>query len=181
MNTGDRCGTCVFVYFKESNMSREYYFDSVDDLINHLLYKFSELSPLKLQKSLYFLFAFYAGTYSGRDEIGIKEENHDFPKYLFKGDFEAWTYGPVIREVYQKNKNDDYQAKKYDFGDGPIDVEVNNFINDVGSMIVKKSDFALVDRSHEDRSWKEAIEKGNSTPISIEDIANEYKEIIQSA
>ena len=56
-------------------MSKEYYFDSVDVLINHLLYKFSELSPLKLQKSLYFLFAFYAGTYSGSDEIGVKEEN----------------------------------------------------------------------------------------------------------
>lgn len=161
-------------------MSRDYYFDDVDVLIKHLLYKFSELSPLKLQKSLYFLFAFYAGTYSGGDKIGVKETSYNFPKYLFKGDFEAWTYGPVIRDVYYKNKNNEYQAEEYDFESQVVDEEISKFINDVGGMIVAKSDFALVDRSHEDTSWKEAIEKGNSTPIPMENIANEYRGIVQS-
>ena len=161
-------------------MSKEYYFDDVDVLIKHLLYKFSNLSPLKLQKGLYFFFAFYAGTYSGGDEVGVKEESYDYPKYLFKGDFEAWTYGPVIRDVYNKNKNDEYQPEEYKFGSQSIDKEIESFIDDVGSMIVKKSDFALVDRSHEDKSWQEAIEKGNSTPIPMEEIANEYKDLLQT-
>ena len=47
-------------------------------------------------------------------------------------------------------------------------------------MIMNKSDFALVDRSHEDRVWKNAIEQGNSTPMKKEDIENEYKEIFQN-
>lgn len=41
----------------------EFYFDNVDILINHLLYKYKELPSLKLQKNLYFLFAFYSGNY----------------------------------------------------------------------------------------------------------------------
>ncbi|AXI67632.1 hypothetical protein DP112_06005 [Streptococcus suis] len=162
-------------------MTREYYFDDVDVLIEHLLYRFSELSPLKLQKSLYFLFAFYAGTYSDGEEIGVREESYDYPRYLFKGDFEAWTYGPVIRDVYFKNKENKYTAREYDFGVQPVDKELSSFIDDVGNMIIKKSDFALVDRSHEDKSWKDAIEKGNSTRIPMEEIANEYKALINSA
>lgn len=45
---------------------------------------------------------------------------------------------------------------------------------------MKKSDFALVDRNHEDKSWKKAITKGKTTPISMKDIAIEYREIVQS-
>ena len=161
-------------------MKKEYYFDNVDVLVNYILYKFPTISPLKLQKCLYFLFAFYAGTYPVGEEIGVKEQTYNFPNYLFKGEFEAWVYGTVIREVYQKNKNGDYQGEEYNFGISPIDKEIKKFIDDIGSMVMKKSDFALVDRNHEDKSWKKAITKGKATPISMKDIAIEYREIIQS-
>ena len=141
----------------------EFYFDNVDILINHLLYKYKELPSLKLQKNLYFLFAFYSGNYQVEEKKGISEVSYSYPRYLFNADFEAWTYGPVIREVYNKNKNNGYSAKKFEF-----------------DMIMNKSDFALVDRSHEDRVWKNAIEQGNSTPMKKEDIENEYKEIFQN-
>ena len=42
---------------------------------------------------------------------------------------------------------------------------------------MEKSDFALVDRSHEDKVWQSAFAKGKSTEMLKEDIANEYKEI----
>lgn len=161
-------------------MKREYYFDSVDVLVNYILYKFPTISPLKLQKYLYFLFAFYAGTYPVGEEIGVKEQTYNFPNYLFKGEFEAWVYGTVIREVYQKNKNGGYQGEEYNFGGSPIDKEIKKFIDDIGSVVMKKSDFALVDRNHEDKSWKKAITKGKTTPISMIDIAVEYREIVQS-
>ena len=161
-------------------MKREYYFDSVDVLVNYILYKFPTISPLKLQKYLYFLFAFYAGTYPVGEEIGVKEQTYNFPNYLFKGEFEAWVYVTVIREVYQKNKNGGYQGEEYNFGGSPIDKEIKKFIDDIGSMVMKKSDFALVDRNHEDKSWKKAITKGKTTPISMIDIAVEYREIVQS-
>lgn len=161
-------------------MKKEYYFDNVDVLVNYILYKFPTISPLKLQKCLYFLFAFYAGTYPVGEEIGVKEQTYNFPNYLFKGEFEAWAYGTVIREVYRKNKNGDYQGEEYNFRGSPIDREIKKFIDDIGSMVMKKSDFALVDRNHEDKSWKKAITKGKTTPISMKDIAIEYREIVQS-
>ena len=161
-------------------MKKEYCFDNVDVLVSYILYKFPTISPLKLQKYLYFLFAFYAGTYPVGEEIGVKEQTYNFPNYLFKGDFEAWVFGTVIREVYQKNKNGGYQGEEYNFGGSPIDREIKKFIDDIGSMVMKKSDFALVDRNHEDKSWKKAITKGKTTPISMKDIAIEYREIVQS-
>lgn len=159
---------------------KEFYFNNVDILINHLLYKNKELPPLKLQKNLYFLFAFYSGNYQVEEKEGISEISYSYPRYLFNADFEAWTYGPVIREVYNKNKNNGYSAKKFEFDmNSIIDKEISNFIDDVSEMIMNKSDFALVDRSHDDRVWKDAIAQGNSTPMKKEDIENEYKEIFQ--
>ena len=58
----------------------DYYFENVDDLVQHLLYKFNELSPLKLQKGLYFLFAFYSGNYQNSEEDGVSESNYEYPK-----------------------------------------------------------------------------------------------------
>lgn len=160
---------------------KEFYFDNVDILINHLLYKYKELPPLKLQKNLYFLFAFYSGNYQVKEKECISEVSYSYPRYLFNADFEAWAYGPVIREVYNKNKNNSYSARKFEFDmNSTIDKEISNFIDDVSEMIMNKSDFALVDRSHEDRVWKNAIEQGNSTPMKKEDIENEYKEIFQN-
>lgn len=158
-------------------MENNYFFSNVDDLVNHLLFKFETLSPLKLQKSLYFLFGFYSGSYQGNEEVGVKEETYKYPKYLFDANFEAWTYGPVIREVYFKNKKEEYSAKEYVFSDNDVDKEVKSFIDDVSSMIMKKSDFALVDRSHDDKVWKKAIDIGNSEGMEKEDIASEYREI----
>lgn len=159
----------------------EFYFDNVDILINHLLYKYKKIPSLKLQKNLYFLFAFYSGNYQVEEKEGISEVSYSYPRYLFNADFEAWTYGPVIREVYNKNKNNGYSAKKFEFNmNSTIDKEISNFINDVSEMIMNKSDFALVDRSHEDRVWKNAIAQGSSTPMKKEDIENEYKEIFHN-
>jgi orf24 len=161
-------------------MVKEFYFENVDNLVEYLLFKYKELTPLKLQKSLYFLFGFYAGTYQQSEAEGELESTYQFPKYLFDAEFEAWTYGPVIKDVYFKNKRGEYTGKNYDFSNKYVDAEINKFIDDVSEMIMKKSDFALVDRTHEDKVWKEAISKGKSTEMKKEDIASEYREIFQS-
>lgn len=172
MMDNERCG------LGEKEM-REFYFDSVDVLVKHLFHRFSNISPLKLQKSLYFLFGFYSGNYQISELEGFKEQKYDYPKYLFDADFEAWTYGPVIREVYVTNKNQGYEPLEYNFGDSDVDREISSFINDVSTMIMEKSDFALVDRSHEDKTWKDAIVKGQSTKMNKEDIAKEYEQIFR--
>ena len=48
---------------------RKYYFNNVDDLVNHLFYKEPDITPLRLQINLYFLFAFYIGTYQKKKMI----------------------------------------------------------------------------------------------------------------
>ena len=70
-------------------------------------------------------------------------------------------------------------AKEFNF-EGNENSEISKFIDDVSEMIMAKSDFALVDRSHDDKAWKDAIAIGNSSPMSEEVIANEYKELFKN-
>ena len=41
-------------------------------------------------------------------------------------------------------------------------------------MVFDKSDFALVDRVHEDLSWQKAYQKQKCSILDIKDIENEY-------
>lgn len=160
---------------EDYSVDATYYFDDVDDLVEHLLYTFPGITPLKLQKSLYMLFAFYiVAIRSGH------ETDKNIPDRLFKANFEAWSSGPVIRDVYQKVKNNSYQAKPYNFRTKAIDLEIRNFIDNLVSQIIRKSDFGLTTRSREDKSWKNAIEKGETAPIPMDDIVAEYEKIIQT-
>lgn len=155
-------------------MTTTYYFNDVDALVEHILHEFPDITPLKLQKSLYMLFAFYI--------VAIRsgyETNKDIPDCLFKADFEAWSSGPVIRDVYQKLKDNSYQARAYNFRIKALDLEIRNFIDSIVSQIMRKSDFVLMTRSREDNCWRNAIAKGKTTPMSMDDIVAEYEKITQ--
>lgn len=150
----------------------QYYFKNIDNLVEHILFQFPEITPVKLQKGLYFLFAFYINTYSIEPKNKIIETEYKFPKYLFKADFEAWTYGPVIRDVYLKFKNKDYTPLQHQFSKENNEIKI--FIKDVMEMILEKSDFALIDRVQEDLAWKKAYQKQKCSILNIKDIENEY-------
>ena len=152
----------------------QYYFENVDNLVEHILFQFPEITPVKLQKGLYFLFAFYINTYSVEQQTKVIEAEYKFPKYLFDAEFEAWTYGPVIHSVFLKFKNKDYTPNKYQFDKHDEEIEI--FINDVMKMVLKKSDFALVDRIHEDLAWQKAYQKQKCSILDIKDIEAEYLE-----
>ena len=96
-------------------MTKQFFFQNIDNLVEHILFQFPEISPVKLQKGLYFLFAFYINTYAIKPQQDVVETEFNFPKYLFEADFEAWTYGPVIRDVYLKFKNKEYTPRQYLF------------------------------------------------------------------
>lgn len=153
-------------------MQEKYFFNNIDNLVEHILFQFPEIGPLKLQKGLYFLFAFYINTYSVEPQTDLIESENIFPKYLFQADFEAWNYGPVIRDVYLKFKKKQYTPRQYQFYDK--DKEIDLFIKDAMRMIVEKSDFALVDRIQEDIAWQKAYRNKNSNIINIKDIEAEY-------
>ena len=153
-------------------MTKQFFFQNIDNLVEHILFQFPKIRTLKLQKGLYFLFAFYINTYSIKPQQNIIETESNFPKYLFDADFEAWTYGPVIRSVYLKFKNKDYTPHQYSFSEE--DKEIQIFIEDVMEMVLNKSDFALVNRVHEDLAWQKAYQKQKCSILDIKDIEAEY-------
>ena len=49
-------------------INNKYIFNNKDDLVNYLLYKLDLPSQLKIQKTLYLLFAFYGAIYGKLSE-----------------------------------------------------------------------------------------------------------------
>lgn len=138
------------------------------------------ISPLKLQKSLYFLFAYHGAFYRNKDEEGVFEGSSGASnKYLFDAEIEAWKYGPVIREVYRAQKYENYYTQDADLIEQAVqeisqNAEIHKFIDKMFSQIDAVTDFDLVNRSHEDDSWKDVYEEGKSNPMDKEQIISEY-------
>lgn len=152
-------------------------FDNVDNLIHYLYDRHGELTPIKLQKGLYFLYAYYGATYGETKETdGVLEQNFDdFPTRLFDEEFEAWTYGPVIREVWRKHKAGEYGSNEPVLTG--IKQEILLFIDELFEQIKSVSDFSLVDRSHEDEVWIDAYNSGvNNKTLDNDELIKEYKE-----
>ena len=131
-------------------------FDSPVTIANYLYSLKSDISPIKLQKALYFLFAYYGGVYFNHDNEGESEGVIE-PKTLFNAEFEAWKYGPVIREIYRLNKHgelgndDEVQIAVDALNQYP---EEKMFIDNLFNQIDSVSDFSLVERSHQDDIWE---------------------------
>lgn len=164
--------------YKMEGIKERYVFKNVDTLVQYLYSRFGNLSPLKLQKGLYFLYAYYGAVYGeAKQSEGESEQDLLYPSRLFDETFEAWTYGPVVRSVYNKNKSEHYKPNKDmeldEFKEYP---DIQRFIDELFEQINSVSDFSLVDRSHEDLVWKAAYDKGKSTVMDNEAIIREYRE-----
>ncbi len=140
----------------------------------------NEISSIKLQKTLYFLFAFWGGfvrkSHEAEDSVEeIIEEN----EILFNNKIEAWVYGPVIPDVYVAFKDGKiiryYSGEEKLFKDkNPI---VKSTIDSIMNDIFPISDFKLVSISHEDNCWLKRfniMEEKHHNEILKEDIIEEY-------
>lgn len=133
------------------------------------------ISGLKLQKTLYFLFAYWAG-FVKRGEGQDSELEVDLRQYLFDEKIEAWTYGPVIPEVYH-NSEEIVEARNFAFPNIENKEFIKAFIDDMLVDIFKISDFKLVEISHQDNCWKNNYNNyaiTHNREITKEEIANEY-------
>lgn len=175
------------------NSKTSYVFDDVDKLVVFLLQKYKNLTPVKLQKGLYFLYAFYSGVYAdlhkSNTEYNQQTQKHDdktqnnidyFPHELFPAQFEAWSYGAVIKDVYLKNQKNEYEALLFSF-DAESEFEnmyhgkeIKQFIEDVFQKIQSVSDFTLVNRSYSDVVWQEAFDSEDKI-MDNKKILDEYK------
>ena len=145
-----------------------YKYDQIENKIS------KEISPLKLQKSLYFCFAYWgAFAYNGNRQNN--ELNLHFDEYLFNDVIEAWVYGPVVPEVYHnRNKikkctDPDKLFKGHEY--------VREYIDGVLNDVLNASDFSLVRASHEDSCWKRHFKSKNifhNIEIPKPEIIREY-------
>lgn len=102
------------------------------------------MSNLELQKTMYFA------------ELDYRKRTG---QQLIKEDFEAWQYGPVVRDVY-----DDYR----DYGPDLIErtgknIDLNNVNTDIIDMTVDrcsdKRSWELVEESHRsDGAWQKTLD-----------------------
>jgi uncharacterized phage-associated protein len=111
------------------------------------------ITNLKMQKLLYYADAWHMV---------------NFHKQLFAEKILAWPLGPVVREVYDAfkrfgsapivYKNTDHEAEKF------TKAQVK-FLKEFYGIYIRLSAHELVDMTHSDQPWKQAI-ADNKTTIS---------------
>lgn len=142
-------------------------------IIDFYKHKFNkeEISPLKLQKSLYFCFAYWGG-FVRKMELGKNELNKEYIELLFNNSIEAWVYGPVVPDVYHAKDLSPFHREK------PFqDDFIQDFIDGVLMDVLSSSDFKLVEVSHSDKCWKKNFKptsKFHNCVIPFEEIISEY-------
>ncbi|RIN43258.1 Panacea domain-containing protein [Staphylococcus succinus] len=164
------------------------YLTDIKNIIGLMKEEIEDISPLRLQKTLYFLFAYYGASYGqlskSKDYELSKDESLNLPNYLFDVEFEAWQYGPVIREVYKDNKYSDsykeleFSMNDFDIEDKTMKKEITEYLREIIRSTYKVSDFGLVERSHEDKEWNKNI--ANQSEMDNELIIKEYIEIVNA-
>lgn len=142
-----------------------------------------EITPIKMQKALYFCFAYWAGFVNkGKIDNQLSE---DVNNILFDDKFEAWAYGPVVPKVYFNEKTAMLFRTKAQEDEAVSRVEVilnnDDFLNGTISSVLEDvfstSDFKLVSVSHMDKCWQNnfnATESKHNREIPKEEIINEY-------
>lgn len=158
----------------------DYVFRNKTDLVNYLLYKLNQPSPVKIQKTLYLLFAFYGATYG---QLSHDTDNGElgpvnYPASLFEPHFEAWKYGPVDPNIHRAYRSSQYTATKLTedaLNENLTSSEEQNIMQFIGNIIQQindTDDFALIGRTCEDTTWHEAYE--NHTLMNPQAVIDEY-------
>jgi uncharacterized phage-associated protein len=138
-----------------------------------------EISPIKIQKALYFCFAYWgAFVASGKRKKEQSEVDvSNYEDYLFDNKIEAWVYGPVVRDVYEVYKNN--ELNKYYIPQMFEDKNtMKDYLDGLLDEVLDVSDFRLVDISHNDNCWKKNFNSFGFRPnkeITKKDIINEYE------
>lgn len=137
--------------------------------IEYLLNKCEDITPLALQKLLYYVQGFY---------YAFNEE------FLFEEDCQAWVHGPVYPEVYQKYK--DYKFDPIKQSSEPADLGLTSSETAIFDSVAKNlscySGKVLEEFTHSETPWLKAREnllnyEPTTRRIQKEDIGNYFKKV----
>lgn len=140
------------------------------------------LSPMKLQKLVYYAHGWYAGYTS---------------KPLIDEAVEAWQYGPVIPSLYHefkqfgsapiKCKATDFDKDAFDLRETPVpqEEEIRKFLSNVWDSYGKYTALTLSQMTHAangpwDQAWK-ASNGVKGVDIPLEAIATHFRSVIERA
>lgn len=118
-----------------------------------------KIDEMKLHKMLYF---------AQREAFILTGEA------LFKEEFSAWKYGPVMEEIRSAYKMCQFDDKTYDYTN-VLTVELTQVMNKVFKDFAHKEAWSLSRISHGEKSWKNARKgvpdyENSSTKMKTEDI-----------
>lgn len=154
-----------------------------------------EISPLKLQKTMYLLFAMWGGNArlanndiqdpdTDDEKNKLVEYNQLFDELLFEPNFEAWKYGPVDRMLYREYREGNLaKVDELCIEDSIAASTIISFIDSICSQTFKINDFALVDLTHKDVAWQSKFNENDTnhcTTMNSECIIHEYASRISS-
>lgn len=139
---------------------------SMEDFAHHIIELSNEnnfqITNLKLQKVMYFSL-----------KSALKKEifSNEFFNNLYDEKFLVWRYGPVEKNIYEK-----YRV----FGSSPINTNYDmiddfNPLNEIIIGLLEQDTFDLVNKSHEEKYWKEHEKEINgwrsNIQYSLKDVA----------
>jgi len=87
----------------------------VDEVIYYLLFQCEDITPLALQKAIYYIQGFYYAFMGS---------------FIFSDDCEAWVHGPVYREIYNR-----YSGYRFDPIESNVEFDVTVFTDAEKAMI----------------------------------------------
>lgn len=123
----------------------------IDLTISYLLNQCEDVTPLALQKALYYIQGFYYAFYK---------------TFLFSNDCEAWVHGPVYREIYNR-----YSGYRFDPIEKADDFDVSVFsgtekaiLDSVVKNLCCYSGKVLEQFTHSENPW---VETRGDLPVDI--------------
>lgn len=99
---------------------------------------------------------------------------------LFDEEIEAWGFGPVVKDIYFKYKNNgDNAIKKTDdnFNIDTVDADDFDFLSDVFAFYANDSTYSLINKTHEAGTpWSKVYAPMRNNVISKDEIKKYFKE-----
>lgn len=117
------------------------------------------LTNLKLQKLLYYQQGFHLAA---------------FGTPLFAEDVEAWMYGPVVPVVYDTFSEYGSSALPEEKYDTPLQDEEEVLFNEVYDAYREFSAIGLMNRTHTEKPWIDAVPHDRGTVIPLESMKSYF-------